>query len=60
MLIFFVLIEKKVLQQFSLHRERYGMLEVTDLASGEYRALRHDEVQYLKNGRQMRKSSGRL
>lgn len=43
-----------------LHRERYGMLEVNDLASGEYRALRHDEVQYLKNGRQMRKSSGRL
>ncbi|KRN75787.1 hypothetical protein IV73_GL000286 [Weissella kandleri] len=43
-----------------LHRERYGMLEVHDLVSGEYRALTHNEVQQLKRGKQVRKSSGRL
>ncbi|MDR3190882.1 MAG: rRNA pseudouridine synthase [Lactobacillaceae bacterium] len=43
-----------------LHRERYGMLEVNDLLSGEYRELRYEEVQQLKNGKQYRKSSGRL
>ncbi|MDR3240718.1 MAG: rRNA pseudouridine synthase [Lactobacillaceae bacterium] len=43
-----------------LHRERYGMLEVNDLLSGEYRELRYEEVQQLKSGKQIRKSSGRL
>ncbi|MFL1695564.1 pseudouridine synthase [Weissella kandleri] len=43
-----------------LHRERYGMLEVHDLVSGEYRTLTHNEVQQLKRGKQVRKSSGRL
>ncbi|MCM0582257.1 rRNA pseudouridine synthase [Weissella diestrammenae] len=43
-----------------LHRERYGMLEVNDLLSGEYRELRYEEVQQLKSGKQVRKSAGRL
>ena len=43
-----------------LHRERYGMLDVNDLLSGEYRELRYEEVQQLKSGKQVRRSSGRL
>lgn len=43
-----------------LTRERYGLLDVTDLAPGEYRELTYDEVQALKQGKQYRRSSGRL
>ncbi|WP_373809296.1 pseudouridine synthase [Weissella soli] len=43
-----------------LHRERYGMLDVNDLLTGEYRELRYEEVQQLKSGKQVRRSSGRL
>ncbi|MDF8372357.1 rRNA pseudouridine synthase [Weissella paramesenteroides] len=42
-----------------LTRERYGMLDLTGLTPGEYRPLRHEEVQALKSGRQFRKSAGR-
>ncbi|SUP59300.1 Ribosomal small subunit pseudouridine synthase A [Weissella viridescens] len=43
-----------------LTRERYGMLDVDNMAPGEYRELSYDEVQNLKNGKQYRRSSGRL
>lgn len=43
-----------------LTRERYGILDLTSLAPGEYRPLRREEVQALKQGKTFRKSAGRL
>ncbi|MBM7617073.1 23S rRNA pseudouridine2605 synthase [Weissella uvarum] len=43
-----------------LTREQYGMLDVANLAPGEYRELTYDEVKALKQGKQYRRSAGRL